>query len=139
MVLQAAGVDRGADPVRAALQCGLSLLKPHFFLNSEITTMTASAPVDLDNLLDTVHDEATFINFMQALAGDFAADREAEAENPSGPYGAGHLGWENGTVDDFLFAAVAWGHIKMLTGQSAAEKNPWRRCAHILYAGKFYE
>lgn len=80
--------------------------------------MTTSGPIDLDKLLDTVCDEATFIEFMQALAGDFAAEREAENGNSSGPYGPGHLGWENGTVDDFLFAAAAWGHIKMLDRKS---------------------
>lgn len=90
-------------------------------------------------MLEGVHDERTFVAFVEALANDFAREQELEAENPSGPYGPSQLGWENGTVDAVLGAAAAWGHIKMLTGSPPAESNPWQRCAHILYAGKFYE
>lgn len=95
--------------------------------------------IDLDALLEQVADENGFIAFVEALANDFARERELEAASPSGLYGPGQLGWENGTVDAMLGAAAAWGHIKLLTGASLAEDNPWKRCAHILYAGKFYE
>lgn len=94
--------------------------------------------VDLDALLDTVNDEATFIAFVEALANDFALEAELEDGNPAS-YSAGLLGWENGTVDNVLGAAAAWGHIKLITGASPEGVNPWRRCAHILYAGKWYE
>lgn len=95
--------------------------------------------IDLDALLDQVVDERGFITFVEALANDFAREQELEAASPSGPYGPGHLGWENGTVDAVLGAAASWGHIKLLTGASRTEDNPWKRCAHIIYAGKFYE
>ncbi|MBT2246063.1 hypothetical protein JQK15_21380 [Sphingobium sp. BHU LFT2] len=98
----------------------------------------ADAP-NLDAMLEDVHDERTFIAFVEALANDFALEQQLEAENPSGKYGSGQLGWENGTVDAVLGAAAAWGHIKMLTGHPPPEANPWQRCAHIIYAGKFYE
>jgi hypothetical protein len=90
-------------------------------------------------LLEGVHDERTYIAFVEALAQDFAREQELEAGNPSSSYGSGQLGWENGTVDAVLGAAAAWGHIKLLTGSPSPETNPWQRCALILYAGKFYE
>ncbi|QNQ11029.1 DUF7660 family protein [Sphingomonas alpina] len=90
--------------------------------------------VDLDVLLETVHDESTFIDFVDALAADFALEKELEDGKPV-PYSAGLLGWENGTIDNFLGASARWGE----TGVFADKQNPWRRCAHILYAGKWYE
>ena len=101
-------------------------------------TLQADTP-NLDTLLEEVCDERTFVAFLEALANDFAREQELEASNPSGPYGPGQLGWENGTVDAVLGAAAAWGHIKLLTGSPPREANPWKRCAHIVYAGKFYE
>lgn len=94
---------------------------------------------DLDALLEEVSDEPTFIAFVQALGSDFAREQALEAQSPSLPYGPGKLGWENGTVDAVFDAAAAWGNAKLLTGSPSIEPNPWRRCAHILYAGKFYE
>jgi hypothetical protein len=95
--------------------------------------------LDLDALLGDVNDERSFIAFVEALANDFAREQEMEAENPSGPYGPGQLGWENATVNDVLGTAAAWGHVKLLTGTPPFSANPWQRCAQIIYAGKFYE
>ena len=95
-------------------------------------------PQDLDALLLTVNDEKSFIDFVAALASDFAEERELEAAKPRGPYGAGPLGWENGTIDEYLGAAAACGTSTLL-GREGDVENPWRRCAEILYAGKFYE
>lgn len=94
--------------------------------------------VDLDSLLDNVNDEATFVAFVGALADDFALEIELEDGNPAS-YSRGLLGWENGTVDNVLGAAAAWGHDTLITGASPEGVNPWQRCAHILYAGKWYE
>jgi len=80
---------------------------------------------DLGALLKAVQDDKNFIEFVDALASDFEQEREIELETPSSRYGPGALGWENGTVGTFLGAAAA--------------QNSWSRCAHILYAGKFYE
>jgi hypothetical protein len=97
-------------------------------------------PSDLDAMLATVHDEQTFLKFIEALGADFEEEREFEASEPSSPYGPGALGWENGTIDAFLKAAAAWGtSTAEHPPQNAAPSNLWRRCAHILYAGKFYE
>ncbi|QCP52181.1 hypothetical protein FAZ95_23645 [Trinickia violacea] len=95
--------------------------------------------VDLDALLESVTDEASFIAFVDALASDFALERELERQNPSRAYSAGALGWENGTVDAVLGAAAAWGNSSSLRNREFSDANPWRRCATILYAGKWYE
>jgi hypothetical protein len=93
---------------------------------------------DLDELLERVNDERSFITFIQALGADFA--RERTMNEPLLPYGRGGLGWENGSVDAFLEAAGAWAIDSFR--QVAAEEssaNVWQRCASILLAGKFYE
>jgi len=95
--------------------------------------------LDLDTLLDSVSDEASFIAFVDALASDFATEQEIERRSPSSPYGPGALGWENGTVNSVLGAAAAWGNASSLRGGVTSEPNPWKRCATILYAGKWYE
>lgn len=95
---------------------------------------------NLQKLLDKVTDEETFINFIASLAANYADEVEKERSNSSSPYGPGANGWENGTINGFLEAAVAWGKAS-LNGLEFYEKpnNPWKRCAQILFAGKFYE
>ncbi len=96
--------------------------------------------LNLDELLAQVKDEKTFIKFVQALAADFEEERELESSKPSSPYSSGALGWENGSIDTMLGAAAAWGYsTAMNPANKTSEQNPWYRCAHILYAGKFYE
>lgn len=95
---------------------------------------------DLDALLEKVKDEASFIAFIDALAADFEEEGKRELVNPSQPYTRGALGWENGTIDAMLGASAAWGNSTAMNPMNnATSQNPWRRCAHILYAGKFYE
>lgn len=93
---------------------------------------------ELELLLDLVHDEKSFIDFVEALGNDFARERELEIETPSEPYGPGGLGWENARIDTFLEAAAACGRGGALQPLSA-EVNSWQRCAQILYGGKSYE
>ena len=94
---------------------------------------------ELDALADQVDSEESFLEFLDALCDDFATERRIEAERPSPPYSSGALGWENGTVDAVLDAAVAWGRNSSARWQAGDDANPWRRCAWILLAGKFYE
>jgi hypothetical protein len=86
---------------------------------------------------DSVHDEASFLRFVTALAEDWEDEREKEALNPSSPYGPGINGWENVTIGDFLYTAAAWGAT--LPPLYTKPDNPWRRVADILYAGKIIE
>jgi len=95
---------------------------------------------DFHELADQVHDEKSFIEFVAALASDWEDEQVIEAATPSSPYSAGALGWENGTVGAFLERASSWAEAS-INGLKFYEKpsNPWRRAAHILHAGKFYE
>ena len=91
--------------------------------------------LDLDALLEEVNDEQSFLRFVDALRADWELERELEKANPSPPFSAGATGWENGSIGQFLEAAVAYASDSPDVGTA----NPWRRAAHIVYAGKFYE
>lgn len=95
---------------------------------------------DLQSKLDMVCDEDTFISFLTALAADRADEVRKEKMTPSSPYSAGTNGWENGSIESFLESAAAFGIAwkKNPTGLPATD-NPWKRCARIIYAGKYYE
>ncbi|MDJ0709197.1 MAG: hypothetical protein QNJ14_02350 [Woeseiaceae bacterium] len=56
---------------------------------------------------------------------------------PSSPYGPGCNGWENGTIESYLEAAIAWSETKV--GAELADEPSWRSFAEFLYAGKIYE
>lgn len=96
----------------------------------------------LDILLESVSDEESFLDFLFALAADREDSTAKEAVQPSSPYGPDANGWENTTIDRFLFAAVQWARASAkglpLTGYQPPS-NLWRRCAEILYLGKSYE
>lgn len=96
--------------------------------------------MDLYKLADLVENEADFIKFIEALMSDKIEEEEKEALSPSCPYSSGANGWENGSIAAFLQAAAEWGQASM-NGLQYYDKpsNPWRRAAHILHAGKFYE
>jgi hypothetical protein len=96
--------------------------------------------IDLHALADQVQDEVGFLRFVIALAADWEEEQKLEAESPSSPYASGALGWENGTIGAALDASARWGEAS-IEGLRFYEKpsNPWRRAAHILHAGKFYE
>jgi hypothetical protein len=92
---------------------------------------------DLFDLEAAVCDEASLLRFMEALGADFADERRQETIAPSPRYCPGANGWENGTIDALLECAVAWAKAEKPFHIAAG--NPWRRCAQILHAGKFYE
>lgn len=96
--------------------------------------------MNLYKLADSVENEADFVKFIEALILDKINEEEKESVSPSSPYGAGANGWENGSIVAFLDAATTWGQASV-NGLQYYEKpsNPWRRAAHILHAGKFYE
>ena len=96
--------------------------------------------MELHDLADSVETEEDFLNFLAALMQDREDEEAKEAQNPSSAYGAGANGWENGSISAFLDASVAWGRASM-DGLTSYQKpvNPWKRAAHILHAGKFYE
>ena len=87
--------------------------------------------------LESVTDERTFVRFVEALAADFAADQREQLQRGTSPLAPGPRGWENGNVDQFLEAAVAW--VEDSRSRPAHAENPWHRCAEILLAGKGYD
>jgi hypothetical protein len=74
---------------------------------------------NLLKLLDEVHDEHSFLKFVQALITDRADEVGKEKIKSSSPFGSGANGWENVTIENYLEAASAW----------ASASNFGRRCA----------
>ena len=94
----------------------------------------------LEEALDAVSDATSFLAFAQLLAQDRQDDVRKEAADPSNPYGPSANGWENGTIEEFLDSAVAWGEsTDMGLSQGLSPENPWKRFAVFLYCGKIYE
>ncbi|WP_226704128.1 hypothetical protein [Microbulbifer elongatus] len=93
---------------------------------------------DLYDLADQVETERDFLNFLKALMNDWDGDEQREDSGRA--YTSGPYGWENVRISTFLDAALAWGEATIEDSTSASQpENPWKRAAHILHAGKFYE
>ena len=92
-----------------------------------------------EDLLESVTDEMSFLGFLKALSDDWETERAMEEKNPSPPYGPGALGWQNGTIGQFLESASACGIDNQNKGGISPGSNPWRCAAEILLAGKYYE
>lgn len=89
----------------------------------------------------TVKDQGTFVAFCRELIADRDEEVRKEKTSPSSPWGPGANGWENGTIEQFLDAAVRWAESSGFgerTGTSSPA-NPWQQFARFLHAGKFYE
>lgn len=81
--------------------------------------------MQLNEQLETVTDEATFLVFVQALA----ADRRANAGM-----------WVNGSIEDFLEAASSWAEDSEFgSKQGLPAQSLWKKFAVFLYCGKIYE
>ena len=95
---------------------------------------------DLIEKVEAVSDEDSFVSFLIALAEDRAEETKKEKDNPSSPYGPGANGWENDCIETFLESAAAFS-IDWKKNPEGLPKsdNPWKRCARIIYAGKYYE
>src|SRR5690349_23552260 len=101
----------------------------------------------LEQLLENVSDEDSFLIFLDALAKDRADEEAKEEIDPSNLYGPGANGWQHSSIENFLDAAAAWGECSKngLSHNFDAfpnwEKptNPWKRCAEIISMGKQYE
>ena len=90
---------------------------------------------ELDRLLDNVTDANSFLRFVEALVADREDELAKEKENPSNPFGPGANGWEHGTIESYLGAAVSWAE----DSQGLPEEPSWRALAQFLYSGKSYE
>jgi hypothetical protein len=95
---------------------------------------------ELWQVLQSVHDEESFRQFLLALRDDRERSVAQEKEAPSSPLGPEAGGWENTTIERFFEHAAAWAKESVNgTGGYTKPDNPWQRCADILYAGKIYE
>lgn len=96
--------------------------------------------MELHEAADAVCDWQTFLVFTRQLIHDREDEVEKEKISPSSPYGPGANGWENGTIETFLDAAVAWAEATRFgETQGLPFDNPWRKFAAFLYCGKIYE
>jgi hypothetical protein len=87
-----------------------------------------------------VHDRDSFFAFVTALIKDRSASVAAERVAPSSPYGPDAGGWENITIESFLFAALRWAESTgMGVSQGLSAEPSWKVFAVFLHCGKVYE
>ena len=88
---------------------------------------------------DSVVDCESFLVFVRALIADRRASLAAEQSSPSSPYGPDAGGWENITIESFLFAALRWAEGRTEFNDLASPEILWRGFARFLIMGKLYE
>lgn len=91
-----------------------------------------------ESLLDGVCDRDSFIAFVQALAEERELAQQIEKDNPDRYIVDGALGWMNGDIPQFLFAALDYfadGPLK----EPIPEQPTWRMLAEIFWCGKIIE
>jgi hypothetical protein len=90
-----------------------------------------------EELLDAVVDRDTFVAFVHALADERARAAEIEKANPKACCVDGALGWKNGDIAGFLYAALDYFTEKPF---HKPDREPsWRMFAEILWCGKIIE
>ena len=95
---------------------------------------------ELFEVLQSVRDEETFLQFLLALRDDREASIAVEEKYSSSPYGPNAGGWENTTIERFFDTAVRWARDSVNGNPFYAKPdNPWRRCADILFGAISYE
>lgn len=86
----------------------------------------------IEELLDEVDSKTSFLLFVEALAKErLRAEKLEQADNR--PRFEGELGWQNGDISSFLFAAMSGLDVE------AEEAPSWKRFATFLYCGKIIE
>ena len=94
----------------------------------------------LNELIDTVTDEKSFLKFVAELRRDREEEVEAQSAIPIDDCGRGPNGWENHTIEDFLEAAQGWAKDSDFgDSQNLKDASPWKKFAVFLYCGKIYE
>lgn len=105
-----------------------------------MSVRNGASPSCLQDILDRVVDERSFIDYLNALAGDWAVTCGSSDANPAPVHSSRASDWENGSIGTFLTAAASWADASS-NGLRFYDvpTNPWRRAADILRAGKEYE
>lgn len=92
----------------------------------------------LNQLLENVNNRQTFLIFVKALIQDCREADELAKQNPEKYQWVGTLGWENGSVETYLDAALACFEGGKWREEKPEEIN-WKKFAEFLYGGKIYE
>jgi hypothetical protein len=88
--------------------------------NTDLKTM-----MQMNERLEAVNDEATFLAFVDALI----ADRQTNGES-----------WENNSIEGFLESASSWATDSNFGArQGLSQASLWKKFAVFLYCGKIYE
>jgi hypothetical protein len=93
----------------------------------------------LDDFLEKVNDQKSFLEFARALQADKEDENRKEKESPSSPYSSGWNGWQNSSIETFLDAAIAWADASNFGENFETVDNLWKKFALFLYCGKIYE
>ena len=90
----------------------------------------------LSQLIETVHDQVTFVKFLTALREDCErTERECRAQSPHHCLEVGH--WESRSVLDYLKSAEDWA-VQSGFGAGQDRGEPViRTIARILYVGRY--
>jgi hypothetical protein len=100
----------------------------------------AVARRDPANLVDQVNDLRSFLDFVEALIDDRVDEVEKQRVEPIDQFGRGPNGWENHSIESFLFAALRWAQDSdMGQNQGLPAAATWKAFAVFLYCGKIYE
>jgi len=85
--------------------------------------------------LETVHDEVSFLRFVEALERDRRTVETAQI-TPDGFKGE----WANQSIGEYLEAAAAWAKASEFGSRPGPKHtNLWRLFAQFLIAGRGYE
>jgi hypothetical protein len=97
--------------------------------------------MELDDLLEEVTDRTSFLTFVRALIADREGEMDKDARPSRTTWEAGANGWEHGTIEGYLDAALAWSEesANARYPHGLPEEPSWRAFAEFLYAGKYYE
>jgi hypothetical protein len=90
---------------------------------------------NVEKKLALVADRDSFFAFVRALIEDREDEISKDSIKPSNPYGASANGWENGTIETYLDAALSWAE----DSQGLCREPSWKAFAQFLYSGKIYE
>jgi hypothetical protein len=91
---------------------------------------------ELDQVLEAVKDESSFLVFVKALV----ADREQHEDKAIDEVGFVE-DWANNNISSFLESAVSWAEDSNfgINQEPELATNKWKQFAVFLYCGKIYE
>jgi hypothetical protein len=94
--------------------------------------------MELHELLEEVKNRETFVAFVSALIKNRCDADELRQQNPEKYKWSSVLGWENGSIDTYLDAALSCFEDGKRQDDKP-EEITWKKFAEFLYGGKIYE